>query len=116
MGEASKAAYMIKVKLRRYDGNKCGDDRERERERAPAAPATVPVFFLTIFCCRGSQSIESGCDSGRQGTAQHNSMELLLTTITTNLHDICGGPKPNKIQTNQQPNYKQIPYKPGGVR
>jgi hypothetical protein len=33
LGEASKAAYMIKVKLRRYDGNKCGDDRERERER-----------------------------------------------------------------------------------
>jgi hypothetical protein len=77
---------MIKVKLRRYDGNKCGDDRERERERerAPAAPATVPVFFLTVFCCRGSQSIESGCDSGRQGTAQHNSMELLLTTIYNN--------------------------------
>ncbi len=116
MGEASKAAYMIKLKLRRYDGNKCGDDRERERERAPAAPATVPVFFLTVFCCKGSQSIESGCDSGRQGTAQHNSMEHLLTTITTNLHDIRGGPKPNKIQTNQQPNYKQIPYKPGTIR
>jgi hypothetical protein len=33
LGEASKAAYMIKLKLRRYDGNKCGDDRERERER-----------------------------------------------------------------------------------
>jgi hypothetical protein len=55
---------------------------ERERERAPAT--TVPVFFLTVFCCRGSQSIESGCDSGRQGTAQHNSMELVLTAIYNN--------------------------------
>jgi hypothetical protein len=75
---------MIKVKLRRYDGNKCGDDRERERERERTPATTVPVFFLTVFCCRGSQSIESGFDSGRQGTAQHNSMELLLTTIYNN--------------------------------
>jgi hypothetical protein len=36
---------MIKVKLRRYDGNKCGDDRERERELLLLLLLLLFLFF-----------------------------------------------------------------------
>ncbi len=54
MGEASKAAYMIKVKLRRYDGNKCGDDRERERELMLLL--LLFLFFSRQFSVAGAAS------------------------------------------------------------